>query len=75
VEDKKLTFLASIAPLQSAIKIAHDGGGRVAFDIPESEMPAIMRLVLYRGRTVRITIEETRVEKKPKAGLGKWQKD
>jgi hypothetical protein len=71
VEDEKLTFLASIAPLQSAIKIAHDGGGRVAFDIPESEMPAIMRLVLYRGRTVRITIEETQVEK-PKTVRG-WR--
>ncbi len=44
-----LTFLASIAPLQSAITIASDGGARVKIDIPESEMPAIVRLMLMRG--------------------------
>jgi len=52
-----LTFLASIAPLQSAITIASDGGARVKIDIPESEMPAIVRLMLYRGQRLRITIE------------------
>ena len=52
-----LTFIASIAPLQSAITIAHDGGARVKIDIPESEMPAIVRLMLYRGQRLRITLE------------------
>ena len=53
----ELTFLASIAPLQGAIKIAHDAGGRVVLDIPESEMPALMRMVLYRGVVLKVTIE------------------
>ena len=52
-----LTFIASIAPLQSAITIAHDGGARVKIDIPESEMPAIVRLMLYRGQRLRVTLE------------------
>lgn len=52
-----LTFTASIAPLQSAITIASDGGARVKLDIPEDEMPAIVRLMLYRGKVLRITIE------------------
>jgi len=52
-----LTFLASIAPLQSAITIASDGGARIKIDIPESEMPAIVRLMLYRGQRLRITLE------------------
>jgi hypothetical protein len=52
-----LTFLASIAPLQSAITIASDGGARVKIDIPEDELPAIARLLLMRGRVLRITIE------------------
>ena len=62
-EDKRgevseaLTFIASIAPLQSAITIASDGGARVKIDIPEDEMPAIVRLLLMRGRALRITIE------------------
>jgi len=52
-----LTFIASIAPLQSAIQISHDGGARVKIDIPESEMPAIVRLMLYRGQRLKITLE------------------
>jgi hypothetical protein len=52
-----LTFLASIAPLQSAITIASDGGARVKIDLPESEMPAIVRLMLFRGMVIRVTIE------------------
>jgi hypothetical protein len=52
-----LTFTASIAPLQSAITIASDGGARVKIDIPESELPAIMRLALLRGQALKITIE------------------
>ncbi len=52
-----LTFLASIAPLQSAITIASDGGARVKIDIPEDEMPAIVRLMLYRGKRLKVTLE------------------
>lgn len=52
-----LTFTASIAPLQSAIMISSDGGARVKIDIPEDEMPAIVRLMLMRGKVLRITIE------------------
>jgi hypothetical protein len=58
VPDEPLTFLASIAPLQSALMIASDGGCRVRIDIPESEMPAIIRLILLRGKTLRITVED-----------------
>lgn len=56
MSDDALTFLASIAPLQSAITIASDGGARVKIDIPEEEMPAIVRLMLMRGRVLRVTI-------------------
>lgn len=56
-DETPLTFLASIAPLQSAITVASDGGARVKIDIPEDEMPAIVRLMLYRGKRLRITLE------------------
>lgn len=59
-----LTFLASIAPLQSAITIASEGGARVKIDIPEDEMPAIVRLMLLRGRVLRITIAAVAVKQK-----------
>ena len=71
-----LTFLASIAPLQSAITVASDGGARVRIDIPESEMPAIVRLMLYRGMVLRITIEAERpAARKRKPGRGKPEDD
>lgn len=57
-----LTFTASIAPLQSAITIASDGGARVKIDIPEDEMPAIVRLMLMRGKVLRITVEDGTTE-------------
>lgn len=55
--DEAIVFRGSIAPLQSAITVASDGGARVKLDIPEDEMPAIVRLLMMRGRVLRITIE------------------
>lgn len=52
-----ITFEASIAPLQSAITIASDGGARIKIDIPEREMPSIVRMMLMRGKVLRITVE------------------
>ena len=51
-----VTFLASFPPIQSAIKVGQDGT-RVQFDIPETEMPAIVRLMLMRGVVLKITVE------------------
>ena len=51
-----LTFLASIAPLQSAITIASDGGARVKVDIAESELDA-SALAALRGKLLRVTVE------------------
>ena len=71
-----LIFLASIAPLQSAITIASDGGARVKVDIPESEMAAIVRLMLFRGMVLRVTIEAERpAARKRKQGRGKLEDD
>lgn len=53
----KITFVASIAPLQSAISIASDGGARIKLDIPESEMDALMKLLAWRETPLRITVE------------------
>jgi hypothetical protein len=51
-----VTFLASFPPIQSAIKVGQDGA-RVQFDIPETEMPSIVRLMLMRGVVLRVTVE------------------
>lgn len=49
-------FLASFPPIQSAIKVGQDGA-RIQLDIPETEMPSIVRLMLMRGKVLRITVE------------------
>ena len=57
VSDEPLTFLASIAPLDSAIQVSSHGGARFKIDLPESELPAIVRLLLLRGMTLRFTVQ------------------
>lgn len=51
-----LTFLASIAPLQSAMTIAADGGMRIKMDVPETELRNIKRLMALRGKVLRVSI-------------------
>lgn len=58
--EKPLTFLASVAPLQSAITIASDGGCRMKLDIPESELANIKRLLALRGKVLKVTITTVR---------------
>jgi hypothetical protein len=52
-----LTFLASFPNIQTAIRVAGDGGARILLDIPEDELPAIARLLLMRGMVLKITVE------------------
>ncbi len=54
----KFSFTASLPPIQSAISVSGQGcGGRVKFDIPQSELPAIINLQLLAGQTFKVTIE------------------
>ena len=70
-----VTFLASFPNIQTAIRVAGDGGARILLDIPEDELPAIARLLLMRGQVLRITVEpETVQEQRLETALRKWQK-
>jgi len=53
-------FLASFPPIQSAIRVGQDGA-RIALDIPETEMPSIVRLLLMRGIVLRVTVEAAQI--------------
>jgi hypothetical protein len=53
-----IVFLASFPNIASAIRVAGDGGARILLDISEDEMPAIVRLMLMRGRVLKITVED-----------------
>lgn len=52
-----VTFLASFPNIQTAIRVAGDGGARILLDIPETELPAIVRLLLLRGQVIKVTVE------------------
>jgi hypothetical protein len=52
-----VSFLASFPNIQTAIRVAGDGGARILLDIPEDELPAIARLLLMRGQVLRVTVE------------------
>lgn len=74
-EGMPIVFLASFPNIQAAIRVAGDGGARILLDIPESEMPAIVRLMLMRGIVLRVTVEpetltdlDDATEEKPKRG-------
>lgn len=56
-----ITFKASLPPIQSSIKVSGDGDGmRIQLDIPESEMPNALNLLMMRqcGLIVTITPDE-----------------
>jgi len=60
--DEPVSFLATFPLIQSAIKVAGDGGARVQLDIPESELPAIARLLMLRGVVLRVIVEPEQVQ-------------
>ena len=55
------SFLAAFPAIQSAIKIYGDRQGmRIQFDVPESEMGEAVKLLMWRERVLRITVEPER---------------
>lgn len=57
MSDEPVTFLASIAPTESGIKVHGIDGYRLLLDIPEGELPAVMRLALLRRQVLQVTIK------------------
>ena len=50
------TFRATLPPILSAIRMAGDGGMRLMFDIDESGMPEALKLLMWKGRVLVVTI-------------------
>jgi hypothetical protein len=58
-----ITFVATIPPIQSAIRTGGDGM-RVQFDVPETDIGDALQLVLVRGKVLKITVEVVESDKK-----------
>ena len=54
-----IEFIGTIPFKDGALQANGEMGFRIILDIPESEMPAYMRLHLMRGRVIRFTAEAT----------------
>ena len=52
------SFIGTIAPLQTAISIASDGGMRIKIDVPANQEGAALELLTMRGKVLKVTIEE-----------------
>lgn len=77
MDNAPICFIASFPNIQSAIRVSGDGGARILLDIPESELPAIARLLLMRGKAISVTVEDippNDAKKKTKRGVAKWHR-
>jgi hypothetical protein len=72
MDDEPITFLASFPNIQTAIRVAGDGGARILLDIAEDELPSIARLLLMRGIVLRVTVEPESVITAPIKARG-WK--
>jgi hypothetical protein len=55
---KKIEFIASLPPIQSAINIDGQGNGaRIKLDIPATELNRVIELQGYIGMSFKVTIE------------------
>ena len=50
------TFLATLPPILSALRFSGDGGLRVMFDVPESEMAEAVKLLAWRQQVLRVEV-------------------
>ena len=64
-----VTFLCTIAPLQSGIQITGDKAGmRLKIDVPETEMGKALSLLMWRERVLEITVRPQRERDADKRG-------
>jgi|LFRM01.1.fsa_nt_gb hypothetical protein len=53
----KIEFVASLPQIQSAVKISGGDGSRVQLDIPDTELAAVVKLLTYKNKVFKVTIE------------------
>ena len=50
-------FQATLPPILSAVKVSGDGGLRIQLDVPQTDEADALKLLLWRERVLRITVE------------------
>lgn len=58
MSDQPVSFVAFMPAIQTAIQVhGNRDGMRVQLDIPESELGTAARLLLWRGKGLKVTVE------------------
>ena len=55
-DDNGATFRATFPPILSAIRMAGDGGMRLMLDVPESDMPEALKVLMWREQVLKVTV-------------------
>jgi len=56
---EKIIFTAFLPDILSAINIAGvDGNSRIKLDIPASDVAAVVQLIMMKGQSFKVTIED-----------------
>ena len=54
----KISFIASLPSIQSAILISGDGNGaKIKLEVPQSEISEVLKLASLYGKCFKVTIE------------------
>lgn len=56
---ERVEFVAAIPDLASAITVdgEADAGGRLKLDVPGTDIAPLLRLIAWRGKLLRVTVE------------------
>lgn len=71
VADTKIEFLATVAPVSSALKFGGDAG-RVTFEVPKHEIEKAVALIALQDVVLKVTVE---VYERPKEEAGAKKED
>jgi HSP20 family molecular chaperone IbpA len=53
----KIEFMASLPAIQSAVSVSGNGdGARIKLDVPGTDLPQAIKLLLYTNQTFKVTI-------------------
>ena len=52
-----MTFYATIPNIATAIRVHGESGGRIQLDVDDTGLAEMLKLVLWRERLLRVTIE------------------
>lgn len=52
-----IQFLAIVPDIKSAIQVSGEGDARIKLDTSTTELPEVLKLVMYTGQLLKVTIE------------------